>query len=95
MQIFLLESLSAEKREEIINGVKSAHMHTPMHTPGETSCSPDSQEGEQAEDLCGSDPGSCAQQVLVKVGGTLWIQPFFPGTFNHPLQLRDAWYRLL
>lgn len=56
---------------------------------------PDSQRGEQAEDLRGPDPGPCPQQPLVEVGRPLRIQAFLPGPFNHPLQLRDAGHRPL
>lgn len=59
------------------------------------SCSLDAQTREQAEDLRGSDPGPRAQQPLVEVGGALGVQSLFPGAFNHPLKLRDAWHRHL
>lgn len=56
---------------------------------------PDSQRGEQAEDLRGADPGPRPQQPLVEVGRPLRIQALPPGPFNHPLQLRDAGHRPL
>ena len=63
--------------------------------PGQKSSrSLDSQKGEQAEDFGGSDPGSRAQHPLVEVGCSLGIQAFFPGIFNHSLQLRDVWHCL-
>lgn len=57
--------------------------------------SPDLQRGEKTVDLCGSDPGPCSLQTLIKVGRSLWIQTLLPGLLNQILQARDAVYCLI
>ena len=61
-------------------------------TPAEASalCAPQAQGGEEGVDLRGPYPGARALQPLVKMGGTLGVQPFLPGPLDHSLELRDA-----